>query len=261
MTSSLTDFSSSVAAVIRQMPAGHVRALAAVVRGTSGPAAALAAGALTSVTSPVYRQHAEQLMGCWEEVPALSGQAFGLALLSALAMREAERESETVEAVATGPSTPHVLLRHSKAVLLDLVSHASDRLLVVSFAAYKVPEIVQALREAVGRGVVVQMILETTDDSSGALSFDGAKAFSGIASGLEFYIWPSDRRPEGVQATLHAKAVVADAREAFITSANLTGSALDHNLELGVLVRGGPVPRRLADHFSALIAAGVLRRT
>jgi cardiolipin synthase A/B len=190
----------------------------------------------------------------------LSGESFGLALLSALAMREAERESETVEAVATGPSTPHVSLRHTRAVVLDLISHASAQLLIVSFAAYKVPDLAKAIGEAVVRGVSVRMILEAAEESSGALSHDAADAFAGLAGAVEFYVWPLERRPTGVSATLHAKAVVADGTAAFISSANLTGSALDHNLELGVLVRGGPLPRRLADHFSSLIAADVLRR-
>jgi phosphatidylserine/phosphatidylglycerophosphate/cardiolipin synthase-like enzyme len=46
---------------------------------------------------------------------------------------------------------------------------------------------------------------------------------------------------------------------AFITSANLTGAALEHNLEVGVLVRGGSVPARLHEHFLALMGSGVLR--
>ena len=64
-----------------------------------------------------------------------------------------------------------------------------------------------------------------------------------------------------LQVLLHAKAVIADGRLAFVSSANLTGSGLEHNLELGILIRGGPVPRRIAEHFTSLIAAGVLQRS
>jgi phosphatidylserine/phosphatidylglycerophosphate/cardiolipin synthase-like enzyme len=145
-------------------------------------------------------------------------------------------------------------------VILDLVSHASADLLVVSFSAYKVPDVVSALGEAARRGVQVRLVLETTDDSSGALTHDASKAFAAIGADVEFYVWPADRRPPGVSATLHAKAVVADSRAAFITSANLTGSALDHNLELGVLITGGPVPKRLSDHFTSLMGNGTLKR-
>lgn len=39
-----------------------------------------------------------------------------------------------------------------------------------------------------------------------------------------------------------------DDRLAFVTSAHLTECALDRNMELGLLVRGGAVPKLLADH-------------
>jgi phosphatidylserine/phosphatidylglycerophosphate/cardiolipin synthase-like enzyme len=57
---------------------------------------------------------------------------------------------------------------------------------------------------------------------------------------------------------MHAKAAIADRSAALVTSANLTGHALDLNMELGLLVRGGSVPARLADHFNALFASGEL---
>ncbi|MDA8379927.1 MAG: phospholipase D-like domain-containing protein [Actinomycetota bacterium] len=59
-------------------------------------------------------------------------------------------------------------------------------------------------------------------------------------------------------ASLHAKGAIADDRLAFVTSANLTEYALDRNIELGLLVRGGEVPRQLARHFDRLVATGVL---
>lgn len=93
---------------------------------------------------------------------------------------------------------------------------------------------------------------------AGRQSFCGLQ-FESVRQHVQFYIWPADRRPDGVAAALHAKAVVADDVAAFVSSANLTESALDHNLELGLLVRGGPVPPRIRDHFRALMATGVLR--
>ena len=46
----------------------------------------------------------------------------------------------------------------------------------------------------------------------------------------------------------------------FVSSANLTEYALTLNMELGVLVRGGSLPPRVADHFTRLIERGVLER-
>jgi phosphatidylserine/phosphatidylglycerophosphate/cardiolipin synthase-like enzyme len=260
MTTTLNDLARDVAAVVSRMPAGHVQALSGAVVAAPCCSPGLPGKVLAALPNPAYREHAEQLLACWQRVPALSGESLALVLLSALAIREAERASESVEAVATGPSTPHVSLRHTRAVILDLIKHAEREILIVCFAAYKVPDLAVAIREAVARGVTVRMILETSEDSAGTLSHDAAHAFESAGEGLEFYVWPADRRPFGASAKLHAKAVVADGSAAFVTSANLTGAALDHNLELGVLVRGGAVPKRLAEHFQSLMAAGTLRR-
>ncbi|MFI5298708.1 MAG: hypothetical protein ACHREM_11475 [Polyangiales bacterium] len=42
-----------------------------------------------------------------------------------------------------------------------------------------------------------------------------------------------------------------------VSSANLTGFALSLNMELGVILRGGELPRRVRRHFDGLFAAGV----
>ena len=55
---------------------------------------------------------------------------------------------------------------------------------------------------------------------------------------------------------MHAKILVVDRRIALVGSANLTGHALERNLECGVLIRGGPVPGQLVAH---LLGADSLR--
>jgi phosphatidylserine/phosphatidylglycerophosphate/cardiolipin synthase-like enzyme len=102
------------------------------------------------------------------------------------------------------------------------------------------------------------LILESTADSAGALTHDGAAAFTSLRESVEMYVWPLEMRPAG--SRLHAKVAVADGELAFVTSANFTGHALDQNLEIGVLVSGGQTPRRLKEHFHALIAVGMLVR-
>ncbi len=58
---------------------------------------------------------------------------------------------------------------------------------------------------------------------------------------------------------MHAKVLVVDGRTALVGSANVTGSAMERNLECGLLVRGGEcgllvrggaVPRARAEHPS-----------
>ena len=74
------------------------------------------------------------------------------------------------------------------------------------------------------------------------------------------YVWATEHRPRvaGRPAVLHAKIVLADDRVAFISSANLTGRALDHNIEAGVVVTGGPIPKALFSHFKEMAYGGVV---
>ena len=54
-------------------------------------------------------------------------------------------------------------------------------------------------------------------------------------------------------AVLHAKAVVHDNDQVFVTSANFTSNALDRNIEAGLLVRDRSLAQALAAHFQRLI--------
>lgn len=100
-------------------------------------------------------------------------------------------------------------------------------------------------------------------DSSteGGLEFDAKLAFAALDGLAAFYTWSLSKRPlhaNGLPAALHAKCAISDRSSAIVGSANLTGAALNVNMELGLAVCRGPVPRRLADHFDALIAGGQL---
>lgn len=252
------DLATRLFARIRQMPAGHARPLAAAVAPFPACSEEVRARALDALAHRTYRQHANEILKIWSELADCSGRAFALAIHTAVVAREYERSVETTEVVATGPASPHVAVRHMRAVLLDLISRARRELIVVSYAAYRVDDIAAVLARASGRGVAVRLILETAADSSGALTHDGAAALEAWHAAVQMYVWPAEKRPGG--GRLHAKVVLADAEWAFITSANLTGHALDQNLEVGALVHGGEVPRRLTQHFNALIALGTLRR-
>ena len=58
---------------------------------------------------------------------------------------------------------------------------------------------------------------------------------------------------------LHAKVIVADRRDALVTSANLTGAGLLDNLEMGLHIKGDSA-RAIVRHFDLLIDEGILER-
>jgi len=111
-------------------------------------------------------------------------------------------------------------------------------------------------------GVTSNICVEAPEPSKGKMTYNTIKALSKrVAQNAIVYIWPKDKRPQtddGKYGSLHVKCAVADEALLFISSANLTEYALTLNMELGVLIKGGPLPSDVASHFGRLIEDGVL---
>jgi phosphatidylserine/phosphatidylglycerophosphate/cardiolipin synthase-like enzyme len=162
------------------------------------------------------------------------------------------------EVVWTGPTTFDVPVRATAQALLQLVAQARYELILATYSARPYPALVTALRAAVERGVDVWIVVETLHGAGSAIQGEQpAKAFLDV-SGVSLWTWAVDRRPEG--AKMHAKLAVTDARTLFVSSANLTSSGIDSNIEAGVLVHGGSAARRTAEHLWGLRGAGLLVR-
>ncbi|MGF6410075.1 DISARM system phospholipase D-like protein DrmC [Paraburkholderia sp. MM5482-R1] len=173
------------------------------------------------------------------------------------------RAETSIELVWSGPTHPTSGLRSTEQVLLELIDAARRSLFIVTFAAYKVDRLVNAIESATERGVRVVFILESRDESAGKVTFDPgvALALSRLTS-VTSYGWPTgnrQRNSQGQHGSLHAKFLVADEETLFVSSANLTDYAMNLNVELGTLVRGGDAPRQAAANLSALIQQGVFR--
>jgi phosphatidylserine/phosphatidylglycerophosphate/cardiolipin synthase-like enzyme len=70
---------------------------------------------------------------------------------------------------------------------------------------------------------------------------------------------PQKCRPNGPGGVLHETAVVVDDETVFVTSANLTEAAVEHNIELGLLVRDRALAASISSHFRELIDREPLR--
>jgi len=176
----------------------------------------------------------------------------------------AERRKQQVELVWSGPTTVSSTLRSTGPALLEIVRGARESVYLVTFAAYKVPEVVEAIGAAVRRGVRVVFVLESDSVSGGKVDFDPLPhLLGGAAQHVEVFVWPLHERrrdARGRHGTLHAKFAVADRRRLLISSANLTADAFDLNIELGILLTGGTAPEEAAAQVDGLVRLGVLQR-
>lgn len=193
----------------------------------------------------------------------VSGKHLACALRSAARTASLIDKRETIDLVWTGPKSGLIPTRNTEQVIREVVEAAAQRLFVVSYVFYNAASIISSLNEAAMRGVLVQILLEASTEFGGAVTIDGIAAMRTAVPSAKLYTWSSrenqdsDRRGSGA---VHAKCAVADHRIAFITSANLTSAAMERNMELGVLVRGGNTPIRLHDHLNALVSTGVISR-
>jgi phosphatidylserine/phosphatidylglycerophosphate/cardiolipin synthase-like enzyme len=247
------------------MPIGTLRAVAAeLYRVADGDWMGVRMKAAQVPIQPRYRALVEEFVKQWQrDAPELIPQAVAFALQAAGSAAEGYRAGASTELVWTGPDVRTIPLRRTDQALLQVIRSAQRSLLIVSFAVYRIPAVLQALREAADRHVRVWLCLEPGEASGGHVSVDGLEIMAGdLAGRVSMCVWPPESRPTdplGRTGSLHAKCAVADDHLLFITSANLTEFAMNLNMELGVLIRGGELPGQVRAHFERLIGAGALR--
>ncbi|MBB6172987.1 phosphatidylserine/phosphatidylglycerophosphate/cardiolipin synthase-like enzyme [Nocardiopsis mwathae] len=235
----------ALAEVAQELAPGHAAAWARVLEEASGPSAAgLTAHLLASRPGYGLAPLADRLVAAWAGSPDTPGSAVALALLAAshVSERTADRRGDVV---ITGPSVADVPTRLTSAVVAEVIGKAERELLIVSYAAYRADGVMDALAAAAGRGVRINVVLE---DATGAVD-----AFARVAGLADFWRWPREHRGADGRASLHAKVIAADHRVALIGSANLTGHAMNENIEVGVLVHDPDTVRRIVGHFRALM--------
>lgn len=265
MTRPPSDLAAVIAELAGRLPAGHVAAWARVLRtlppaGRAVDARVLEARLIESRPGVALGGAAARLIAAWQATdPPLAGVAVALALESAglVAAQAAARRSDIV---VSGPVSDSAAVRLTGSVISELIHDCRESLLIISFAAFGVTEVVHELARAARRGVRIDLVLETTAEEGGALRgpVGAAAAFQAIRQDATFWTWPAARRPAigASRAALHAKLVAADERVALLGSANLTDKALGLNLELGVIIRDPEVVRRMVRHFRSLMRPG-----
>jgi cardiolipin synthase len=223
--------------VVTLVSPAKVRTVAAALRGLTAPDAFR--GAERLVGTPAARASVARLLTAWGQVQAKGDEVAGMLLGASEARVRAQRELN-VELVWTGPTTGFVPTRRTEQVL-------------------DFPGVAAAMTDAARRGVRVRVLLEASTSHGGSLSVDPAATMRACVPAAEIFTWREKPEPF-VDGKVHAKIAVVDGARAFITSANLTGHALEKNMEVGVLVHGGSVPATLKEHLEALIDLKIITR-
>jgi phosphatidylserine/phosphatidylglycerophosphate/cardiolipin synthase-like enzyme len=217
------------------------------------------------IPHPYYRDISRDFLNCWQQhANDLSPQEVSVCLLTAAQAEILHQRNQSVELVWTGPEVDGVPFRRTEQAILQVLDSAAKRITLVSYAVYRIPRICDALVRAAHRGVRINVIVETPNKIEGQTEYDTIRALGNRVGAVStVYYWPQENRAQengGKQGILHVKCAVADGRCLFLSSANLTEYAFTVNMELGLLVTGGPLPGQVEEQFDRLIGMGVLER-
>jgi phosphatidylserine/phosphatidylglycerophosphate/cardiolipin synthase-like enzyme len=186
--------------------------------------------------------------------------------------RDRPRLEDVLELVATGPETPAGTVRDTAVVVRELFATASESVLVVGYAVHQGRRIFQALADRMAQVELRVRLFLDVPRGPGETTLE-AELIRRFTQRFRTQQWPRDRpipevyfdpRSLDVQAdrraSLHAKCVVVDNRQLFVSSANFTEAAQQRNVELGILLASPELAGRVVRHFEALVAAGRMKR-
>jgi len=139
----------------------------------------------------------------------------------------ADTARERIELVWTGPTTPFVATLRTEQVLLDLIHHAQRDLFLVSFVAYDVSSWSDALNTATNRGIDIRILLWRPPRAmAGACPSILVLRCGAVFLRRHCMSGATDAHPS-LKDEFTRKRLYADGKSAFLTSANLTGHALE----------------------------------
>ncbi|MEF8709529.1 MAG: DISARM system phospholipase D-like protein DrmC [Candidatus Accumulibacter propinquus] len=244
----------AVAALVCLVSPEKVQAIATRIRRNEASKAVSSLSGM--VGTPVAAGVVDQLIDAWRAT-SVSSEELALMMLTASHVFTKATNQQSIELVWTGPTTPFVSTRRTEQALLQVINAAKQTLFITSFVAYDVSTIVKSLNGASDRGVAIVMLLELSQGHGGSITFDAMGNMRALVPSAHLYAW-CDKADSFSDGCVHAKVAVADGSTCFITSANLTGYAMERNMEAGVLIAGGNIPRLLEDHLRSLVDTKVV---
>lgn len=244
----------AIAACADQLPPGRVESLAKKIAVFDPNQSSLMLSEI--VGGGIVSSYVNELIGAWQGTD-IKANELALMLLSARQVVIQKDANQSIELVWTGPVTSVVSARKTEQVLLQVINQAKSELLITSFVAYKVDSLIEALNSACDRGVKLFLLLESSIDDGGSIEIDVIAKMKKAIPRAHIYAW-KDKAIEFDGGRVHAKVAIADNSACFITSANLTGYAMEKNMELGLLINGGSIPSLVSEHLKALVDTNIL---
>jgi len=190
--------------------------------------------------------------------------------LEMLASAFSERPSlgDMIDLVLTGPPISGQGNRDTSVVVGDLFRKAEKSILIAGYAVYQGQKVFHSLAERMVEcpALRVRMFLDIQRKPGDTTA--PAELVRRFVHRFQSQEWPAGKpvpeifydpralSPDRLKrAVLHAKCVVADSRDVFVSSANFTEAAQERNIEVGLLLHSTSVAERLTQFFDDLCVA------
>jgi len=199
----------------------------------------------------------------------------GLAMLLTTLVRDRERRAVShprVDLVWSGPDLAGDFTRDTRVVVHELFRKARKQVIVSTYALYQGQDLFAPLHKAMTAHPDMKVTL-FLDIARGDKDLPEAQLLAQFGEKFQKEHWPWQPLPEVYydprslekpgspkRACLHAKIVVVDGKEVFLTSANLTEAAQQRNIEAGILLRATAIATQITGHFEALIKQEHMQR-
>ncbi len=201
----------------------------------------------------------------------LTGSGLGILVKTLVADRERRAAQEVgADLVWSGPDLAGDYTRDTRIVVHELFRKARKRVLVSTFALYQGEDLFLPLQETMAAYPALKVTFYL-DIARGDNDLSDTEILVQFREKFLKDNWPWKPVPEvyyyskslekaggAKRACLHAKTVVVDGQDVFLTSANLTEAAQQRNIEAGLLLKSPAIAAQLTHHFEALVKQGHL---
>jgi len=176
---------------------------------------------------------------------------------------------DLIDLVTTGPEVQGVTNRDTSVVVRELFRKAEESVLIAGYAVYQGQRVFQALADRMleRSNLKVRMFLDI-QRKQGDTSAD-SEVVGRFAHRFRTAQWPASRPLPEVYydprslamdtkagAALHAKCIVVDGFEVFVSSANFTEAAQERNIEVGLRLHSKIVADRVTRFLETLVQTG-----
>ncbi len=204
-----------------------------------------------------------------------SAQQVAVLIDSMLQDRELFRHSDPtgIDLVTSGPEAPGITNRDTSVVVREMFAHAKQSVTVIGYAVYQGQKVFEALARRMDSKPELQVALFLNISRGDGDTTKSEILVSRYVERFKSNQWPKGSRlpivyydPRSVsddtpiRSSLHAKCVVVDESDVFVSSANFTEAGQERNIEVGLKLDNAWLARKLVEHFKKMAETGQFRR-